>query len=110
MIKKKHENALIVVTMIQPGQFMGISITFTYTNFNGYAAEAWEWISNLSHILQGVWLRNHAGFKITHVGKRGHWMSNNKCILAKDIMCLPTHTPSAMVTWVYDRSRYAMYT
>ena len=39
-------------------------ITYPFPNFNGYTVEVWEWISNLSHVLLGMWLLIHAEIKV----------------------------------------------
>ena len=39
-------------------------ITYQFLNFNGRTVEVYEWISNSSHILLGMWLLIHAGIKV----------------------------------------------
>ena len=36
-------------------------ITHTFLNINGATVEVWEWISNLSYTLLGMYLLIHAG-------------------------------------------------
>ena len=39
-------------------------ITYPFLNFNGCTVEVKEWISNLSHTLQDMWLLIHAWIKV----------------------------------------------
>ena len=40
------------------------AITYTFPNLNGATVGVWEWISNSSHILWGMWLLIHAVIKV----------------------------------------------
>ena len=44
-------------------------ITCAFPNFNGCTIEAWEWISNYTHTLLGMWLLIHAVIRVNHVVK-----------------------------------------
>ena len=49
-------------------QNMWDEITHSFPNFKGAAFKVWEWISNSSHTLVGMWILIH---NLIHVSKRG---------------------------------------
>ena len=65
-------------------------ITYPFPNFTGCSFEVWDWISNSSHMLLGMWLLINAGIKVNswlqkrhlHVettGRDQHFDAEMKC-------------------------------
>ena len=51
-----------------------------FSQLQQYDRYSLEWISNLSHIILGMWLLIHAGIEVSKVSKKGwgSW-SQNRC-------------------------------
>ena len=53
-----------------------LSFYLSIPNFNGGVIDVYGWISNLTHILAGIWLLIHAGIKLVHARKQV-WTGSN---------------------------------